>query len=196
MDRPESDNEEQDSSNNENNEREATELHRWDGEHDNPPTNPAAGSMRQSRSKYKCIWAKTSFPFRKFWKQQVYVSVPHDASRDHLALERTYLGYVRTSMALVMLGTIVAQLFRLQHTEKPNPHIGYFVAGTPLAAVLIIAGMAVLLFGAYRTWRQQNAMLRGKIHAGGWEMNAIAAVCLLVTLALFLLLVVIDADKG
>ena len=96
------------------------------------------------------------------------------------ALERTYLGYVRTSMALVMLGVIVAQLFRLQHTENPNRHIGYFVVGTPLAAILIIAGMSVLLLGAYRTWRQQNAMLRGKIHAGGWEMNAIGAVCLLV----------------
>lgn len=55
-------------------------------------------------------------------------------------------------MALVMLGVIIAQLFRLQHTEEPDRDIGYFVLGIPLAAVLIAAGMLVLFFGAYRTW--------------------------------------------
>jgi hypothetical protein len=31
----------------------------------------------------------------------------------------------------------------------------------------------VALVGAYRFWRQQNAIARGKIHAGGWELNSV-----------------------
>ena len=83
-------------------------------------------------------------------------------------------------MALVMLGILVAQLFRLQHTENPNPVIGYYVAGVPLAAVFISAGILVLILGAYRTWRQQNAMLREKIFLGGWEVKATGIIFLLV----------------
>ena len=89
MDRPESDTEEQNSANNE---REATELHGYEGEHDTP-IDPAVvvGSMERFRSKYKYILAKISFPFQKFWKQQVLVFVPHNACRDHLGTYQTPL---------------------------------------------------------------------------------------------------------
>ena len=83
-------------------------------------------------------------------------------------------------MALVVVSVIIAQLFRLQHTERPNKQIGYFVLGIPLACIFIGAAMVVQLMGTYRFWRQQNAMLRGKVHAGGWEINVIAVVYLVV----------------
>ena len=42
--------------------------------------------------------------------------------------------------------------------------------------------MVILALGTYRFCRQQSAMLRGKVHAGGWETNAvgilIVAVCI------------------
>jgi uncharacterized membrane protein YidH (DUF202 family) len=47
-----------------------------------------------------------------------------------MALERTFLDYLRTSLALVMTGVITVQLFRLQHTVAPDPRIGFFVLGT------------------------------------------------------------------
>ena len=96
------------------------------------------------------------------------------------ALERTYLGYVRTSLALSIIGIVIAQLFRLQHTENPSLDVGFFVIGIPLAATCIVAAMLVMLLGCYRFWRQQNAMLRGKIHAGGWELDTVAFITLLV----------------
>ena len=89
------------------------------------------------------------------------------------ALERTFLGYLRTSFALSVVAVLIAQLFRLEHTDDPNKTLGFFVIGIPLACVCIVAAIIVLLLGAYRFWRQQNAMLRGKVHAGGWEINAI-----------------------
>ena len=96
------------------------------------------------------------------------------------ALERTYLGYVRTSLALSIIGIVVAQLFRLQHTENPSLDIGFFVIGIPLASACIVAAILVMLFGCYRFWRQQNAMLRGKVHAGGWEVDAVAFITFIV----------------
>lgn len=141
-------------------------------------------------------------PLAKLWQRQVSVIVPHDGCRDHLgmltysargyqqafcenvdlkpyllspllALERTFLGYLRTSLALSVLSVIIAQLFRLQHSQNPNRVFGYFTLGIPLACVCIGVAILILLLGAYRFWRQQNAILRGKVLAGGWELNAI-----------------------
>ena len=87
---------------------------------------------------------------------------------------------MRTSLALAMLSVIISQLLRLQHTENPNKDIGFFAISVPLASICTVAAAIVQLLGCYRFWRQQNAMLRGKIHAGGWEINAIGVIMLLV----------------
>ena len=99
------------------------------------------------------------------------------------ALERTFLGYLRTSLALSFLAVFIAQLFRLQHTPAPNPTLGFFLLGIPLASICVVTAILVILLGALRFWRQQNAMLRGKVHAGGWELNAIGLSILLVRLS-------------
>lgn len=83
-------------------------------------------------------------------------------------------------MALSVVSVIIAQLFRLEHAQNPNRVFGYFALGIPLACVCIGTATVVLLLGAYRFWRQQNAMLRGKVHAGGWEISAIGLTVALV----------------
>lgn len=100
------------------------------------------------------------------------------------ALERTFLGYLRTSLALAMLSVIIAQLFRLEHAQRPDKVFGYFALGIPLACVCTGTAIVVLLLGAHRFWRQQNAILRGKVHAGGWEMLVIGLMIALVGLCL------------
>jgi uncharacterized membrane protein YidH (DUF202 family) len=105
------------------------------------------------------------------------------------ALERTFLGYVRTSLALSMTGVVIAQLFRLQHSFTPSQNFGFFVVGIPLGSCFIIAAMIVIFLGAFRFWRQQKAMVRGKIWAGGWEINVIMVGSVLVSLALLVVLV-------
>ena len=81
-----------------------------------------------------------------------------------------------------MVSVIIAQLFRLEHAQNPDKVFGFFVLGIPLACICIGAAMVILLLGAYRFWRQQNAILRGKVHAGGWEMNVIGLTVALVRL--------------
>ncbi|KFY88139.1 hypothetical protein V500_06535 [Pseudogymnoascus sp. VKM F-4518 (FW-2643)] len=95
------------------------------------------------------------------------------------ALERTFLGYLRTSQALSMLGVIISQLFTIQKSTSPDPHIGYFVTGKPLGAICQGAAMLTLMLGTFRWWRQQNAITRGKALAGGFELTVIGLVILL-----------------
>ena len=94
--------------------------------------------------------------------------VPPQASRDHLANERTFLAWVRTSISLAIVGTVIAQLFRLQHSLAPQP-FGFYRLGVPLASVCHVAALLMVLVGAQRFRMQQNAMINGRITAGGWE---------------------------
>ena len=82
-----------------------------------------------------------------------------------------------------MAGVATAQLFRLQHTAAPARPLGFFVLGKPLAGALIGLAMAVLLLGACRWWRQQRAMVRGRVLAGGFEVVLIMAASLAVRAA-------------
>lgn len=178
--------------------REATELHEYSNINSTAELNGSA--VRPDQAKPELI---------TFWNRHVVATVPHEACRDHfgtsllawvpfiprqgafallvggadylsVALERTYLGYFRTSLALAFLGVFIAQLFRLQHTPHPDPVFGFFILGIPLSCICTGAAILVNLLGSYRFWRQQNAMLRGKILSGGWEMMATLGVVLVV----------------
>lgn len=136
------------------NHRDATELQLWPSER--------APSMPESDASY---WAHFRHRINSF---SLNARVPPSASRDHLANERTFLGWVRTSLSLAMLGTVIAQLFRLQPTTAPRP-FGFYHLGVPLASTCHAAALLTILVGAQRYRMQQNAMLVGRIQVAGWE---------------------------
>ncbi|KAF2482510.1 hypothetical protein BDY17DRAFT_238324, partial [Neohortaea acidophila] len=109
-------------------------------------------------------------PVKKFWRHHVRISVPHDDCRDHLANERTFLGYLRDSIALSIMGIIIAQLYRLEHSPHPSKVYGYYVLSKPVAVVFQSAALCMISIGAIRFFRQQNAMAVGKARSGGWEI--------------------------
>lgn len=82
-----------------------------------------------------------------------------------------------------MTSVTVAQLFRLRRPAHPLPVLGhsYYVLGKPISGGLMGVAIVVCLLGVYRFWRQQNAMLRGKVYAGGYEINAIGGAILMVS---------------
>lgn len=98
-----------------------------------------------------------------------------------VALERTFLGYLRTSLILVMTGVVTEQLFHLQRAPNPNPHFGFFVIGRPLSVTFIAMAIVVLLIGVIRFWRVQRGLLRGKALTGGWEVLLVMILCALVS---------------
>ncbi len=71
-----------------------------------------------------------------------------------------------------MMGIMIAQLYRLDHRPDPSKVYGYFVLSKPLSAIFQSAALCMVLIGATRFFRQQNAMALGKVHAGGWEIVA------------------------
>ncbi|CAN9344640.1 unnamed protein product [Alternaria alternata] len=134
-------------------------------------------------------------PVVKLWAAHVSLSIDEGAHRDHLALERTFLGYLRTSLILVMTGVLTAQLFHLQHSATPNPHFGFYKVGKPLAATLICMAIVVVLVGAIRFWRLQRALVRGKAMAGGWEVGLVMVLMICLLLVTFAVVVGVDIEK-
>ena len=98
------------------------------------------------------------------------------------ANERTFLGYLRTSLALSMLGITVAQLYRLQHSAVPDAKLGYFILSKPIAGLFQCSAITVVIVGSVRFYRQQHAMSVGKVHVGGWEILTIMGLVFLVSL--------------
>lgn len=69
-----------------------------------------------------------------------------------------------------MTGVTIAQLFRLQHTSNPNSKFGFYVIGRPLSITFIGMAVLVVLIGAFRFWKLQGGLVRGKAYTGGWEV--------------------------
>jgi hypothetical protein len=80
-----------------------------------------------------------------------------------------------------MLGVIIAQLYRLQHSESPDPNFGFYVLSKPISCIFHGSAICVALLGSVRFFRQQHAMAIGRIQAGGWEILVIGVYVLLVS---------------
>ena len=79
-------------------------------------------------------------------------SVPREVEteatvRDHLANERTFLAYVRTSLAMVGFGFVIARL-------DPRSVLSLAAGG-----VMVLGGTAMSLFGAYRYVAERRALV-------------------------------------
>ncbi|KAL1969219.1 hypothetical protein VTN77DRAFT_473 [Rasamsonia byssochlamydoides] len=185
--------------------REATELHEItthyslssasvsSGEYRVTPRRSVASasersSVRRDKQSFQAI--------RRFWSRNVALTVPQKGNRDYFALERTFLAYIRTSVVFSMQGVLIAQLFRLQNSHSTR--FDFYTVGIPLSVAFHGCAILISAMGAFRFWRQQHAIARGKVYAGGWEMNCIGMLAMLATLTLFSLaiaiIIEIDAD--
>ncbi|KAJ5793367.1 uncharacterized protein N7503_009345 [Penicillium pulvis] len=129
----------------------------------------------------------------RLWTHNVTLTVPRKSNRDHYALERTFLAYIRTSVVIAMQGVVIAQLFRLQRAPSDEDRLRFYQVGIPLAVSCYGVAVLVALIGAFRFWRQQNAISLGKIHAGGWELNSVGILLfaiILVTLVISVAIIV------
>ncbi|KAJ5126958.1 hypothetical protein N7448_007737 [Penicillium atrosanguineum] len=115
-------------------------------------------------------------------------------ARDHLALERTFLAWMRTSLAFASIGIAVTQLFRLNSanetattkslTNPPSvlPHYSYGIldtattpstqnssrlrsVGKPLGSTFIGVSILILIVGFHRYFESQYWIVRGKFPA-------------------------------
>ncbi|KAJ6124731.1 hypothetical protein N7471_012048 [Penicillium samsonianum] len=128
----------------------------------------------------------------RFWTRHVSITVPQKSNRDHFALERTFLAYIRTSTVIAMQGALVAQLFRLQRPLTKVDRLSFHEVGIPLSVAYHFVAVIITLIGAFRFWRQQNAIAREKVYAGGWELNSVGILLFAVIVATLVLTVIIS----
>lgn len=130
-----------------------------DGQDPHPQTQSRSGDGGEQKGGW---WAQAKERYGS-------VELENKASvaRDHLALERTYLAWLRTSLSFASIGIAVTQLFRLNTTissDMPDLHSLRHV-GKPLGATFIAIALVVLCIGFHRYFESQHYVIRGKFPA-------------------------------
>lgn len=123
---------------------------------------------------------------RNWWSHSVHLSLEHGAPggdpRDYLALERTFLGWFRTSVTLISFGVVITQLFILNDLDPKK--------GKILGGIMSCGGIIVVLLGCVRYLKQQRLLTQGKALSGGWHHQVLIIVLLLILLTLFVFVIV------
>ena len=92
-------------------------------------------------------------------------------ARDHLALERTFLAWLRTSLSFASIGIAITQLFRLNTSlqdgggSSPIDRSQLHHVGKPLGATFIGISIVILFIGFHRYFESQHYVIRGKFPA-------------------------------
>ncbi|KAF8546913.1 hypothetical protein OG21DRAFT_1517787 [Imleria badia] len=94
-----------------------------------------------------------------------------NVARDHLASERTYLAYVRTSLATASAGVALVQLFTL---APQGGAIDLTKFAKPLGATIVLFGLVILVLGVIRYFTTQSALVRGYFPVARNSITAIA----------------------
>ena len=79
-------------------------------------------------------------------------------ARDHLANERTFLAWIRTSLNLVTVGVGIVQLLKLTGREEG----GFNSSGKPIGLCMISLGILFVFFGCWRYFTNEAWMVKGK----------------------------------
>lgn len=79
-------------------------------------------------------------------------------ARDHLANERTYLAWLRTSLTFASIGVTVAQLFRIPSRTHDIDFLPS--ASITLGKVFVSGAILIILIGVYRYFRVQALLQR------------------------------------
>ncbi|KAL5520047.1 hypothetical protein ACEPAG_1707 [Sanghuangporus baumii] len=134
---------------------------------------------------------------RKTWQSRIAAQLrSHDYSpylllensgsvaRDHLASERTFLAYVRTSLALASAGVALVQLFSVaSKSGKSNETLFRFAR--PLGATLVIVGITILLIGFSRYFRVQAALISGQFPLARISVAFVSSAIALLVVVIF-----------
>ncbi|KAJ6523946.1 hypothetical protein DFH09DRAFT_937601 [Mycena vulgaris] len=100
-------------------------------------------------------------------------------ARDHLASERTFLAYVRTSLTIASASVALAQLLTLSErlkTELFVPLKPFEAYAQPLAVASILLALDVLFLGTSRYFSIQAGLVRGLFPVARFRLTIISLV--------------------
>lgn len=114
------------------------------------------------------------------WSPVLVLENSGSVARDHLASERTWLAYIRTSLAISSAGVALVQLFTIAANRSAagggadpfSSHIQRFAR--PLGATTVLIGLGVCLLGLYRYFLIQSSLTTGKFPTARLEVHAVS----------------------
>ena len=115
--------------------------------------------------------------------------------------ERTFLAWLRTSLAFASIGVAVTQLFRLNTSLPHGDHSGNTDTlrhmGKPLGATFLGISILVLLLGSKRYFETQEWVIKGKFPASRGTILITTFVALAIMVLSLIVVVVIhpETDK-
>lgn len=126
-------------------------------------------------------------------------------ARDHLALERTFLAWLRTSLSFASIGIAVTQLFRLNTSiASSDPDAVQSSAastklrsvGKPLGATFLGISILILLLGFHRYFESQHYVIRGKFPASRGTIIIVSAVATALIIASLIVVVAVAPEAS
>ncbi|KAG6809732.1 hypothetical protein H0H92_014956 [Tricholoma furcatifolium] len=156
-----------------------------DSQQASPPGTPNSGRKKPRKK------GKKQYILSRAFHPALVLENSGSVARDHLASERTFLAYVRTSLLLASSGVALVQLFAVASenatTSGTLNHIRQFAR--PLGATLVIFGLCVLAIGIERYFLVQKFLTQGKFPVTRFAIACISAVTAIIIVLVFGVLV-------
>ncbi|KAK7755228.1 hypothetical protein SLS62_002733 [Diatrype stigma] len=120
-------------------------------------------------------------------------------ARDHLALERTFLAWLRTSLAFASIGIAITQLFRLNTSlVDDGPDNAHFQKirrmGKPLGTTFLGISVLVLILGYQRYIQSQQWVMKGKFPASRGTIILVTLIAFMLMAASLVIVVIVQPD--
>ena len=119
-------------------------------------------------------------------------------ARDHLANERTFLAWVRTSVAIVVFGFAIGRFAIAMRQLTEFQGRGSKTTGLSVwfGMCAILAGVAMMVAGLARYRRTRTQLDEGKFEPAGFVVDLVAIMTVLFGLALAGYLIYVEKGLG